>query len=70
MKLNLGENRAIKASDRIDAEHYSASTYADVLVTDDRAFTETCEMIPDRPFRIETFDEFVGRLATPRATPS
>lgn len=54
MKLNLGEGRAIKASDRIDAEHYSASFYADVLVTDDRAFTETCKMIQDRPFRIET----------------
>lgn len=63
IKLNLAENRSIKESDYLDADHYSGGPYYDVLVTDDKALRETCGLIPDTPCALETFDEFVHRFA-------
>lgn len=57
--LNVGENRAIRASDDVDRHHYVAASYTDVLVTDDDDFRRTCEMIPTTSFQIQSFDEFV-----------
>jgi hypothetical protein len=62
VKLNLGEGRSIQRSDYFDAEHYASGAYFDVLVTDDKAFRDTCALIPDRPFRIEGFDDLVRRV--------
>ncbi len=63
IKLNLADSRAIKKSDYLDADHYSSGPYYDALVTDDKAFRETCNLLPDTPFAIETFGEFVQRFA-------
>jgi hypothetical protein len=60
--LNVGEGRRIARSDLYDAYHYSAAAYADVLVTDDRAFQDTCNLLEDRPFLLSSFEEFVSRL--------
>jgi hypothetical protein len=63
IKLNLADNRSIKKSDYLDADHYSCGPYYDVLVTDDGAFKDTCGLLPDTPFAIETFDQFIRRFA-------
>lgn len=54
--------RRIEPSDICDFEHVSAGGYFDLLVTDDRRLVEACRLIPDLPFSIERFDEFVRRL--------
>lgn len=64
IKLNLGDRRAIHPSDYVDAEHYACGAYFDVLVTDDRAFRHTADIIPDCPFAIEGHDEFVTRFTS------
>lgn len=44
--LEVGEGRRIEPSDEYDSRHYSvAATYADMLVTDDRRFRTTREML-------------------------
>jgi hypothetical protein len=64
IKLNLGDRRAIQASDYVDAEHYACGAYFDVLVTDDRAVRATSDIIADCPFAVEGFDSFVTRLTS------
>lgn len=59
MHLNIGENRRVDGSDFHDAHHYVAASYAEVLVTDDARFRQTCELIPTTPFRVVGLDEFV-----------
>lgn len=59
---NLGEGRAIKASDYLDADHVGCSAYFDVLVTDDKELRETCAMLNDPPFRVEGFSELTRRM--------
>jgi hypothetical protein len=63
IRLNLVENRAIKPSDYVDAEHYALAPYYDVRVTDDRAFTETIGLLTDCPFRVASFADLELRLA-------
>jgi hypothetical protein len=60
--LNVGENRKIVGSDMYDIQHYGHASYADLMVTDDRAFIATYETIPDKPFAIEKFAAFAARL--------
>jgi hypothetical protein len=60
--LNVGQNRRINDSDRYDHAHYASAIYADLMVTDDRAFVETYTAIPDKPFVVEGFTEFAARL--------
>ncbi len=60
--LNVGQNRRIAGSDRYDAAHYAGAVYADVMVSDDAAFIETYNAIPDRPFDVESFHDFARRL--------
>ncbi len=57
--LNVGEGRRIQPSDLLDAHHFVGASYAGVLVTDDRAFRETIDVIPGIAFRVLTFPEFV-----------
>jgi hypothetical protein len=61
--LNLGENRAIKPSDYVDAEHYAIASYIDVLVTDDGPFKETIALLSDCPFSVLTFEDLERRLS-------
>lgn len=63
IKRNLGEGRKITTSDYIDAEHYAAGPYVDVLVSDDAEFQRTCNDLPASSFRTHTFAELVNRLA-------
>jgi hypothetical protein len=65
--LNVGENRTIKPSDYLDAEHVACGFYFDVLVTDDKALRETCGLLgADLPFEIEGFRELRIRLTGDR----
>jgi hypothetical protein len=54
----VGERRKIKPSDLDDAHHAAAGPYYDILVTDDRAFGQALDLIPDRPFDRMTSTEF------------
>lgn len=64
IRMNIGEGERVQPSDYADAEHYAAAVYADVLVTEDRKFTASADLlVPDRPFSIETFQEFAARFA-------
>jgi hypothetical protein len=56
IKLNLGEQRAIKASDYFDADHYGCSPYVDGMITDDKPFRETCELIGDEAPKVGGFE--------------
>ena len=60
--LNVGQNRRVSGSDVYDQRHYANAAYADLMVTDDRAFVETYNAIPDRPFALESFAAFAERL--------
>jgi hypothetical protein len=62
--LNVGENRSIKESDYYDAEHWAAATYADVLVRDDAAMTDTMKLISRADLIVEGFEAFELRLAS------
>jgi hypothetical protein len=55
--LNVGEGRRIDASDLNDARHYASGAYFDVLVTDDRRFRETCNLITETPFEIWSLEQ-------------
>lgn len=57
--LTVGDNRRIRGADLWDAIHYADAVYADLMVTDDKGFRETCAAVPRCPFDIETFEEFV-----------
>ena len=57
--LNLGENRRVRGSDCYDAHHYAAAASMDVMVTDDSDLRATAAVIPNPPFRLLTFEEFV-----------
>jgi hypothetical protein len=59
---NLGEGRAIKFGDYLDADHVGCGAYFDVLVTDDKELRETCTMLKDLPFRVEGFSELTRRM--------
>ncbi len=54
----VGERRKIQPSDHDDVDHYVHASYVDLMVTNDGPFSETCDIIPDRPFQIETFQDF------------
>ena len=58
IKQTVGEGRRIQPSDFYDVDHYVHASYVDLMVTDDGPFTETCDIIPDPPFRIEKFQDF------------
>ena len=58
LKQTVGESRKIKPSDRYNIDHYVNASYVDLMVTQDGPFQATCGMIPDRPFQIETFQDF------------
>lgn len=58
LKQTVGKSRKIKPSDRYDIDHYVNASYVDLMVTQDGPFQATCGMIPDRPFQIETFQDF------------
>lgn len=66
--LNVGQNRRINGSDRYDHAHYTNATYADGMVTDDRAFLETYNAIPLKPFSVESFAALTLRLGVPLPT--
>ena len=59
---NLGDGRAIKAGDYLDADHVGCGVYFEILVTDDNELRETCALLKDPPFRVEGFQELVTRL--------
>jgi hypothetical protein len=60
--LNVGLNRRIGDGDLYDAHHYASACYSQLLVTDDGAFRETCDLIPNRSLSLEGFADFVRRL--------
>ncbi len=58
--LNFAEHRKISDGDRHDSHHYAAASYADVLVTEDKAFRATLEQIPRNAIKVVSFDDFAG----------
>jgi hypothetical protein len=62
IKLNLGEQRSIKPSDYVDADIYGLTPYIDTLVTDDRAFRETCQLLDDGSFTLSNFEGLLEML--------
>ena len=62
IKQTVGEGRGWKPSDFCDADHYVHASYVDLFVTEDGPFRETCGIIPDPPFQIESFHNFATRL--------
>jgi hypothetical protein len=59
-----GEGRSVKPSDQHDRLHASTAAYCDILITDDREFRATIDLIPDFPAEVLTSDAFAQRLAT------
>ena len=63
--LTVGLRRRIAEGDDYDAHHFASACYGQLLVTDDGAFRETCDLVPNRVLTLERFDEFVkNRLST------
>ncbi len=62
IKRNLGDGRTIATSDYIDAEHYAAGPYTDVIVSDDAEFARTCTLLEARAFKLERFEDLVARI--------
>ncbi|HLG56845.1 MAG TPA: hypothetical protein VI485_16020 [Vicinamibacterales bacterium] len=60
--LNVGENRRVRGSDCYDAHHYAAAASMDIMVSDDGDLRATAAVIPNPPFRLLTFEEFVNEL--------
>lgn len=59
IKQTVGEGRRIQPSDRYDIDHYANASYVDLMVTNDRRFLGIYAIIPDPPFQVETFQDFV-----------
>ncbi len=57
--LNYGQGRRIDASDMYDIHHYAAAGYADIMVSDDGGFQETCNSIPGKPFELVNLENFI-----------
>lgn len=70
MHLNIGENRRVDGSDFHDAHHYVAASYAEVLVTDDARFRQTCELIPTTRFQVIGLEEFVRGVVSSPTSPT
>jgi len=60
--LNIGLNRKIGDGDAHDTHHYASACYADVFVTEDKAFRETLELIPNSPVTVLTFEQFAAQF--------
>ena len=60
IKQTVGESRRIEPSDRYDIDHYVHASYVDLMVTNDRRFRDTYAIMPNQPFLIETFQDFVA----------
>jgi hypothetical protein len=59
--MTVGMDRKILNSDAHDAHHYAMASYADVVVSQDEAFTQTVALIPSAK-RVVPFDDFAAVL--------
>jgi len=64
--MNIGFNRKIGDGHAHDAHHYASACYADVFVTEDGAFRDTLNIIPNSPVTVLSFDEFAKQFAMTR----
>jgi len=63
--LEVADRRRIQPSDEYDARHYSAAAvYSDVLVTEDKMFSEACEKIGEGAVKVIGLREFDHRVHT------
>lgn len=60
--MNIGFNRKIGDGDVHDAHHYASACYADIFVTEDGAFRDTLNIIPNNPVTVLSFDEFAAQF--------
>ena len=60
--LNIGLQRKIGDGDRHDGHHYASACYADILVTEDKAFRETLNEVPGRKTQVTQFNDFAQLL--------
>jgi len=58
----LGDGKKVEPGDAYDARHYAAACYSQFLVTDDKGFRRVIDLIPDVPFKLLRFTEFVDLL--------
>lgn len=60
--MQLVEHRRISEGDEHDSHHYAAASYADVFVSEDRAFRSTLAKVPRNPVRVITFNDFAAMM--------
>lgn len=60
--LNFAEHRKISDGDRHDSHHYAAASYADILVTEDKALRATLAKIPRNAINVVSFDDFANSV--------
>jgi hypothetical protein len=60
--MNVGLQRKIGPGDLHDAHHYAGACYGDVIVTDDGAFKDTLDIIPNRPIDVMSFNRFAAEV--------
>jgi hypothetical protein len=60
--LNVGFGEAVDDGDSHDAHHYASGCYADVLVTSDRDFRKTMQIIPNSPITVLHFNQFAAQF--------
>src|SRR5207249_744374 len=70
MYLNVFHNRRIRPSDVIDAHHFVAGSYSDVIVTDDADFKATCSHIGYVGPKLMRFSDFVEEVRMMSRHPS
>lgn len=65
--MNIGFNRKIGDGDGHDAHHYASACYADVFVTEDGAFRNILDIIPNSPVTVLSFDELAAQFGITQA---
>ena len=58
--LAVGDGRRIGDGDSYDGHHYASARYANVLVTDDGGFRDTCALIGTPEPTVVTFEAFIA----------
>lgn len=64
VKLNIGDESAIKEGDGVDADIFASTPYVDTLVTNDGPFLELCELIQPKGLKVIPHQEFMSSVIT------
>jgi hypothetical protein len=60
--LQHAHDRKIQGGDDHDTHHYAAASYADVLVTEDKALRTVLDRVPNKTVEVLSFNEFADLL--------